>query len=228
MAEGKKNVMLPWWKIVVLAVLCMGSLACKPTFMQALLPAAFVMYLVELIRHRSEWRYFAQIVIAFVPAAAYFLLQYLYYTGVVVEFSSGVAIGATGREMWLALRNSLMMTAGPLVAVVACWRKGLFKDRQIVLGLLMVLFSMLESMFFHETGQREGHGNFSWAAGTSAFYMWVVMTGVFLRCFTADLKAGKMPLVRKAGYAVTLGFFLWHAYSGIYYYYILTTTQYAL
>jgi len=225
LAEGKKNVMLPWWKIIVLAVLCMGSLACKPTFMQALLPAAFVMYLVELIRHRSEWRYFAQIVIAFVPAAAYFLLQYLYYTGVVVEFSSGVAIGATGREMWLALRNSLMMTAGPLVAVVACWRKGLFKDRQIVLGLLMVLFSMLESMFFHETGQREGHGNFAWAANSSAFYMWAVMTGVFVRHFISDVKNGTLNIWRKAGCAATFALFAWHVYSGVYYLTYLMTTN---
>ena len=56
LGEGKTNVMLPWWKVIVLAVLCMGSLACKPTFMQALLPAAFVMYLAELIRHKREWR----------------------------------------------------------------------------------------------------------------------------------------------------------------------------
>ena len=54
--------------IVVLAVLCMGSVACKPTFMQALLPAAFVMYLVEVFRHKKEWRYFGQIVLAFLPS----------------------------------------------------------------------------------------------------------------------------------------------------------------
>ena len=54
MEAGKQRVLLPWWKIVVLAVLCMGSVACKPTFMQALLPAAFVMYLVEVLRHRAS------------------------------------------------------------------------------------------------------------------------------------------------------------------------------
>ena len=228
LSKGKKNVMLPWWKVVVLAVLCMGSLACKPTFMQALLPAAFVMYLVELIRHKSEWRYFAQIVIAFVPSVAYFLLQFLYYTGVVVEFTSGVSIGATGREVWVAIRNALMMSAAPLSAVISCYRKGMFKDRQIVLGLLMILFSTLEAMFFRETGQREGHGNFAWAAGTSSFYMWVIMIGVFLRSFIADWKNGQMPILRKAGYAVTLGFFLWHVYSGGYYYWLLMTSEYAL
>ena len=71
--------------MILLAVFLMGSLACKPTFMQALLPAAFVMFLVELCRRPRCWRYFGQIVLAFVPAVAYFLLQYLYSTGVVVE-----------------------------------------------------------------------------------------------------------------------------------------------
>ena len=222
LSEGKTNVMLPWWKVIVLAVLCMGSLACKPTFMQALLPAAFVMYLVELIRHKNEWRYFGQIVLAFVPAAGYFLLQYLYYTGVVVEFTSGVEFGVTARSAWLAVRNTLMMSACPLAALVACWRKGTFKDRAVVLGVLMTIFSVLEAMAFRETGMREGHGNFNWAVYSSSFFMWVTMTGVFLRCFISDVKNG-MCLVRKAGYAVTLALFAWHMVSGVYYIYHLLT-----
>ena len=226
MEEGQKNVMLPWWKVIVLAVLCMGSLACKPTFMQALLPAAFVMFLVELIRRPQEWRYCAQIVIAFVPSAGYFLLQYLYYTGVVVEFTSGVEIYAKKRDVWVAIRNALMMSAAPLMALVSCLRKGIFKDRQIVLGLLMIFFSTLEAMFFHETGQREGHGNFTWAANSSSFYMWVIMLGVFLRCFITDVKSGRICILRKAGYALTLGLFVWHVYSGVYYLtYLMTTTN---
>lgn len=222
---GEKEITLPWSSIAVLSVLCMGSLACKPTFMQALLPAAFVMFLVELLRHRGEWRYFGQIVLAFVPAAAYFLLQYLYYTGVVVEFTSGVEISITPQGAWGALRGTLMMSAAPLFAILACWRKGLFKDRQIVLALLMTVFSVLEAMFFHETGQREGHGNFAWAANSSSFYLWVVMGGTFLRCFLDDLKSG-MGLKRKAGYAGTIALFAWHVYSGVYYLnYLLTTTN---
>lgn len=214
--------MLPWWKVIVLAVLGMGSLACKPTFMQALLPAAFVMYLVELIRHKEHWRYFGQIVLAFVPSAAYFLLQYLYYTGVVVMYTSGVEIGITLDTAWKAVRNTLMMAASPLAAVIACWRKGMMKDRALVLALLMVGFSVLEAMAFRETGMREGHGNFTWAANLSAFYLWVVMAGTFLRCFADDWKNG-MPLLRKAGYAITVGLLGWHVYSGVSYIYLLLT-----
>ena len=75
------------------------------------------MYLVELIRRPKEWRYFGQIVLAFVPAVAYFLLQFLYYTGVVVEFTSGMDFGITSRTAWLAIRNTLMMSACPLLTI---------------------------------------------------------------------------------------------------------------
>lgn len=224
LGEGQTGVVLPWWKVAVLAVLCMGSLACKPTFMQALLPAAFVMYLAELLRNRREWRYFGQIVLAFLPSVAYFLLQYLYYTGVVVEFTSGVAIGITGRSAWLAMRNTLMMSAAPLMAVIACWRKGLFKDRVLVLALLMTLFSVLEAMAFSETGQREGHGNFTWAANSSSFFLWVTMMGIFLRTFIADAKQ-ELPLWRKAACGATVALFGYHVFSGVYYLYYLISTN---
>lgn len=223
---GNERVLLPWWKIAVLAVLCMGSVACKPTFMQALLPAAFVMYLAEVLRCPSQWRYFGQIVLAFLPSVGYFLLSYLYYTGVVVEFTSGVEIGITAETAWVAVRNTLMMSACPLMAVIVCYRKGMFKDRLVVLALLMTAFSVLEAMAFRETGMREGHGNFTWAANSSAYFLWVVMTGVFLRTFPADVRAGALRTVRGPGYAAVGGLFLWHAYSSVYYlHYLLTSTN---
>ena len=223
---GNERVLLPWWKIAVLAVLCMGSVACKPTFMQALLPAAFVMYLAEVLRRPRQWRYFGQIVLAFLPSVGYFLLSYLYYTGVVVEFTSGVEIGITAETAWVAVRNTLMMSACPLMAVIVCYRKGMFKDRLVVLALLMTAFSVLEAMAFRETGMREGHGNFTWAANSSSYFLWVVMTGVFLRTFPADVRAGALRTVRGLGYAAVSGLFLWHAYSSVYYlHYLLTSTN---
>ena len=222
---GEENVMLPWWKIVLLAVLCMGSVACKATFMQALLPAAFVMYLVELCRRPREWRYFGQIILAFLPAAAYFLLQYLYYTGVVVEYTSGVEFGITLETAWVSIRNALLMGACPFAALIVCWRKGLFKDRMLVLALLMVAFSALEAMAFRETGQRQGHGNFTWASNSSAFFQWVVMAGVFLREMRSRKQNGELCVWRKVGIAGVLALLAWHLYSGVYYLYFLFSTE---
>ena len=102
----------------------------------------------------------------------------------------------------------------------------MFKDRLVVLALLMTAFSVLEAMAFRETGMREGHGNFTWAANSSSFFLWVVMTGVFLRTFPADVRAGALRTVRGPGYAAVGGLFLWHAYSSVYYlHYLLTSTN---
>lgn len=221
--EGEKT-LLPWGEVILLAVFLMGSLACKPTFMQALLPAAFVMFLVELCRRPRCWRYFGQIVLAFVPAVAYFLLQYLYYTGVVVEYTSGVEFGVTLDSILSMLRSTVMMSVFPLYAIVCCYKKGMFKDRMLVLALLMVFFSLLEGMAFRETGLREGHGNFTWAANSSSFVLWVVMAGIFLREFVSGLKAKTLSSGRKAAYAVGFALMGWHAASGVYYLYFLLST----
>jgi len=64
------------------------------------------------------------------------------------------------------------------------------KERLILCALLAVLmlaFSVLEAMAFRETGQRLGHGNFTWASNSSSFFLWVVMAGVFLREMRARL-----------------------------------------
>ena len=143
-----------------------------------------------------------------------------------VEFTSGVDIGITAESAWVAVRNTLMMSACPLAAVIACWRKGLFKNRLLVLALLMTLFSVLEAMAFRETGMRAGHGNFTWAANSSSFFLWVIMTGVCLRNIQSDAQSGALTLRRKLGYAAVAALFLWHAFSAVYYlWYLLTTTN---
>ena len=183
------------------------------------------MFLVELLRHKRQWRYFGQIVLAFLPAVGYFLLQYLYYTGVVVEFTSGVEFGVTLKTMWDAVRNTLMMSAFPFLVIACCYRRGMFKDRMLVLGLLMTLFSVLEAMAFRETGMRMGHGNFTWAANSSSFFLWVVATGIFLRSFARERVKDGSALLKRAGYGLCWTLFAWHLASGVYYLYFLLTTS---
>ncbi len=220
--QAGERTMLPWWKVLVLAVLLMFSLACKPTVMQAFMPAAFLMFAVELCRRPRNWRYFGQIVLAFLPAAAYFLLQYLYYTGVVVPYTSGVSFGATAESLMGAVRAMVLMNAFPLLAVLCCWRKDLFKNRHVVLALLMVFISMLEVAFFRETGAREGHGNFGWAAGSSAFYLWVVMLPLFMDSLRNGWK--QASLLKKLLYGAGAVVLLWHVASGVQYISFLLTT----
>ncbi len=214
--QGDKT-LLPWPKAILLAALLMFSLACKPTFMQALLPACALFFLVEWVRHPKNSRYFGQMILVFLPAALYFLLQYLYYTGVVVPYTSGVTVGITPASAWAALRSLLIMAAFPLFVLLGSYEKGLFKDRLLVLTLLITLFSVLESMAFRETGLRNGHGNFNWALMSSALMLWVLMLGRFIGSFTAFWKGEKRPPARWAFYGPAFALLLWHAYSSFYY-----------
>ncbi|MDD3214180.1 MAG: hypothetical protein PHY64_10925 [Eubacteriales bacterium] len=243
-SEGNRA-MLPWRKVIMLAALTMVSLACKPTFMQALIPAAAVFFLVQWIRHPRNSRYFLQIILAFIPSVAYFLLQYLYYTGVVVPYTSGVYFGATLADAWFCLRSLLMMTAFPLFVLVVTYRKGMFKDATLVLCLLMAVFGMLQATFFHETGVRLNHGNFNWASLSAAFMLWVVVTPRFfdsIAQYRADRlrlqasakegavssgvyrKASTVLHVRSAAYLASFILLVWHLYSSIYYLYFLLSS----
>ncbi|MBE5793161.1 MAG: hypothetical protein E7323_00570 [Clostridiales bacterium] len=220
--ESGDATMLPWWQVFMLAFLLGLNLMCKPTVMQAFLPAAFLMYLVELCRRPRNWRYFAQIVLAFIPAVICFLVQYLYYTGVVVPYTSGVDFGATAQTLWEAFRTMLMMNAFPIAALICCYRKGLFKDRLFVLAVLMVLISMLEVAFFRETGERAGHGNFGWAAMSSSYFFWVVMLGKYAASLKEMWKTA--PLWRKALFVIAAAVLLWHLVSSVGYYVFMLST----
>ncbi len=215
--EHKEKTMVPWYQVGILAVLLMASLACKPTVMQALIPAAGVFFLWQWVRHPNNSRFFGQMILAFLPAVAYFVLQYLYYTGVVVSFSSGVETGLTAQSAWLAVRNMLLMAAFPLFCLLAFFRKGLFRDRMLSLTLLMVLFSVAEAMFFRETGMREGHGNFNWASMSSALMLWVLTLGYFLRFLGEFWRTKQKPWHLVLRFGLGAGLLGWHAASGVYY-----------
>ncbi len=221
--QGSKT-LLPWHMVVILAALLMLSLACKPTFMQAFLPACFVFFLAEWIRHPKNSRFFLQMILAFLPAVLYFLLQYLYYTGVLVPFTSGVEVGATAESAWFALRSILIMAAFPLYSLICFYQKGLYKDRMLVITLLTVLFSLLESMFFRETGMREGHGNFHWGVMSSALMLWVLMLARFLDSFQAYRLQGQKTALRSISYGIGFALLGWHVFSGGYYLWFLLST----
>jgi len=209
---------------LILAVLLMFSLSSKPTFMQALIPAAAIFFLAMWIRHPRNSRYFFQMILAFLPAVLYFLLQYLYFTGVVVEYTSGVVFGATPVTAWIAVRSMLMMAAFPLFALFCCDRKILLRDKMLVITLLMAGVSVLEAMFFRETGLRQDHGNFNWASMSVALMLWVLMTGHFLRAFAKFRKSAKRAWHRWSAFGVGFALIVWHIGSGGYYLYYLFIT----
>lgn len=208
---------LPWAKVLCLMILGVATLAAKPTFMQAFLPAAAVMFLVEWIRHPRNTRYFLQIILCFVPSAAYFLLQYLYYTGVVVPFTSGVAIGVTVESFLTTLRNAGLMMAFPLFVLVFGYREGMLRDKMTLLSVLMAAFAVVEAMMFRETGMRQDHGNFNWALMSSAFFLFLTMLIRYMGMLCDFCKNGARRWYEWLFYTAGGALLLWHLGSGVYY-----------
>ena len=222
--EKGKMAMLPWSQVFWLALLLGAGEAAKPTFLQAFMPACFVFFLVALIRRPRNWRFFAQIVLAFIPAAAYFLLQYLYYTGVVVEYTSGLRYGTSPFWFYNVTPQMLLQLVFPLYVLIFCYRKGMLKNRLLILSLLMLAFSYVEALYFHEEGARAGHGNIMWALMNSTFFLWVLMAGHFWDCVAQFVRSKAKKWYQWAIYGVGLALLLWHLVSGYYYIVLLMTT----
>lgn len=226
--SGEKGITISWKSVITLAVLLGLCAAAKPTLLQALIPAAFVLFLVAWIRKPAQWRYFVRIIIAFLPATAYFLLQYLYYTGVVVEFTSGVEFSLTAQSLWVAVRSALMLCAFPFAALLCGARRGKPADRTVILLLLMMLFSIFEAASFRETGMRTNHGNFGWAMGSSSILLWWIALRDFLpnmHALKAEGARGAAGKARACGFAVCWALLAWHLCSAVYYIYFLVSTD---
>jgi len=236
---------LPWKKAVLLAALLLFSVVCKPTFMQAFLPACGVYFLVLWIKNPKHTRFFLQIILAFLPTVVYFLMQYLYYTGVVVPFTSGIAVSLDPARLWIAVRNLLLMAAFPLLALLLTAKKDAFREPALALVLLMAAAAVLEAYLFYETGVRENNGNFNWASMNAAFLLWVIALPRFFRAvqdfrfdqarLREDAEKGVLPSatlsrtqtrlrVQSAGFLAAMFLLIWPLYSGMYYLYYLFTT----
>lgn len=223
--EKGKLAMLPWSQVFWLALMLGLGLAAKPTFMQAYMPACFVFFLVALLRWPRNWRFFGQIVLAFVPSVAYFLLQYLFYTGVVVERTSWVIFGSSLFWFRFITPQMLLQIGFPLFVLIFCYRKGMLKNPLLIIALLMLAFSYAEALYCHEVGARQDHGNFMWALMNSSFLLWVLMGGHFLDCVSQFVRSKAKKWYQWLVYAVGSGLLLWHAGSSVYYIVLLFTSN---
>ncbi len=244
-AEAGAAAVLPWGKVALLAAFLLFSVLCKPTFMQAYLPACGVYFLVLWLTNKRHTRFFLQMILAFLPTVLFFLMQYLYYTGVVVPFTSGVAFSLNWAQLFVSLRNMLLMAAFPLLVLLLTSKKDSLRDPVLALCLLTALFGVLEAGFFYETGIRENHGNFTWAGMNAAFLLWVITVPRFFNAacqYRADrarlgenaakgvvssaaLKLAQTRLrAQAAGFLAAILLLMWHLYAAAYYLYFLFST----
>ena len=213
----KEKVVLPIKTVLLLTGSLLLCVVSKPTYVQALIPASILFFAYSWARHIKQWRYFCQIIFAFLPVSLYFLMQYLYHTGVLVPYTSGVALELTSKTFWSTIRNVLMMNAFPLCALAACYHKGLWKDSKLHLLLLMLLVSAVEAMTLHEIGARFGHGNFFWAGMSVSFLLWIYTLTLYAKTSIDFLHNSQKSVGRGLGLSIATVLLLWHMYSSFYY-----------
>ena len=133
-------------------------------------------------------------------------------SGLVIYFiqqnaSVGEILVSLANSLWCLLR----LTAFPVVIIAAAPKKA-WRDTTFRLSLLMLAAAWLETLFLHEAGAREAHGNFFWALYLSAWLLWSRCVPRYL-----ELLRGKRSRARSTALFVGTPVLLWHVVSGVIY-----------
>ena len=210
--QGKRTI-LPWKTVLTLGFLLLLSLTAKPTFMQAFLPAAGLLFLAKWLRYKENSRFFGQVLLAVLPSMLLMVAQYLFYfSDVIVPMQGGVSLQISWEKVTQVLVGSLLMRAFPLYVLVAFKSKDMRRDPLLTLTLLLDLVGISEYLLLGETGRRMQDGNFGWAMMGGALMLWVLMLSYFMRNH-ALCRTKRPAWIFAGGFALLL----WHVGSGIYY-----------
>ena len=228
-----KQAALPLRKEITLGLLLLLSLAAKPTFMQAFLPAAGIYFGVQWLRHPQNSRFFWRVLLAVMPAILLMVLQYLYYFGIIVPSQGNMILELSTEKLGRGVLVIALIEAFPLYVLATCGGKKLWKDPLMALTVLLNGMGVLEYLLLGEDGRRASDGNFGWGMMGSALMLWIMMM-IHFGCTWAKEKKKAPPAEGKhsgrvtAKYACGLALLLWHVGSGIYYIVYLLGTGNAL
>ena len=220
----------------MLAALLMVSLAAKPTFMQAFLPAACLYFLLLWIRKPKNSPFFLRMMAAAAPAVLLMIFQYLYYFGIIVPSQGEMVLQVSWAKVANVAQSVWMMRAFPLFVLVAFTDREAWRSPLLQLTLIMDVVSILEMLVLGETGRRATDGNFNWAMMGSALMLWAVTLPLFARQLLGFRRRKKAaangqpylanPLwIEIARWSIGSVLLFWHLISGmLYIIYLLTST----
>ena len=232
---AKANV--PWRDAAILAAVLFVSLAAKPTFLQAFLPAACLYFLVMWIRKPRNSPFFWRMLAAAAPALLLLLLQFLFYFGQILPTQGGIALQVSWEKLGTVAVNVLLNRLFPLFVLLTCVDRDTLKKPLYQLTLLTDAVSILQMLLLTETGSRASDGNFGWAMMGSALMLWAITLPVFADRLLRWLKRRRAaaegqpylsnhPRLEPYKWAAGVLLLLWHAITGAYYVvYLLTTTN---
>ncbi len=212
------RVRVSWRKLALPALtLCLSVLA-KPTFFQAFLPAAGVYGLRLVIRrYHGAWRFFWQVLLAFVPAAMIFAFSYLYYGGMVTGTGAGLVFGFSAERLLLGLRNLLLMAAFPVAVLCVCGKGRLRGNHGVWLAIGTAGFALLEFCLFAEQGLRGADGNLGWALMSACGLLWAYALPLCRSWLRSLREAGRVGWPQRVLIALGAALLTSHLVGGVCY-----------
>ena len=205
-----------WYRMLFFAVILAVSTIAKPVFVQAFFPGAALYFLFQWIRNPQHTRYYIRILISLIPTIVLILFQIGAYYG--EESGTGLLLFFNPDQILYTLRIALMINAFPLFVILTNPQKQ--KNVFSALCIFTFVAACLECAFIRETGIRSTHGNFDWALMANSLLMWVNAVPQFIEMLREKRSAKTLTLNLAAS-----GLFVWHLMSGIYYLYMLFTTE---
>ncbi|NCB35822.1 MAG: hypothetical protein EOM58_07235 [Clostridia bacterium] len=216
---------ISWRQVAVLAVFLVMSLAAKPTFMQAFLPAACLYFLVMWIRKPKNSPFFLRMIAAAAPAVLVMIFQYLYYFGIIVPSQGEMVLQISWAKVGEVAQSVWMTRAFPLFVLLAFTDREAWRSPLLQLTLVMDIVSILEMLLLGETGRRATDGNFNWAMMGSALMLWAVTLPLFARQLLGSWHRKKAaasgqpylanPLWVEIGrWSIGSALLIWHLVSG--------------
>jgi hypothetical protein len=208
--------------LLVTALLALGGVLAKPSFIIALIPALGLLCLVDLLQgRRLDWPLLFAIGL---PSGIALAWQLFFYQG---AYDSGFAFAPlemmaywTGSANPLMLLSRFLLSIGfPLAVLVLYWRAARL-DRGTVLAWLTFGAGAAYTYLFSESGYFRD-GNFGWSAEIGLFLLFVMSVLLVIRAERAALDAGRRPGWRCWVAAGVLGL---HLLSGVVFYVLNVTT----
>ena len=203
-------------------LLCLMSLAAstliKPNFTISLLPAAGIIFIINLLRKKKfAWK--SLLFLVFLPALLILGAEYLLtFTSseVGVIFAPFVVMRNSSNFLLLKFILSIWF---PILVLILFW-KDAKNHFPLMMAWLTFFFGAAYTYFLAEGGWRIFHGNFTWSGEITSFILFVVSSLFFFQRIQLNQPD------KKWGYTAILGFMPHIVCGVIYYIYCLTNNTY--
>lgn len=221
--DASRNCEIKTKRFVSFSVVMFVSCLAKPSLIQIVLPG-LGLYLLRLLldkRNKATFLLCFKFGVALIPALILMAFQFFgaFFSG--TEGNGGIEIAPF--VVWDSISPNILISlllgfAFPLVVFVCNYKK--LKDIDSKLAMVMFLAGYLEYALFAEIGERRFHGNFSWGAGLSMLFVYVVAMKKFIDFNkTCDINNKRQAVLLSVQWIVFIAS-VWFGF--LYFYKILT------